>query len=65
MTNTDSNKAICRCRNVYFEDIENAIKEGASSFEEVQQKTKVAGGCGRCIKQAQEITSFLLSKNKN
>lgn len=60
----EDTKVICRCKKVYFEDIENAIKEGASSFEEVQEKTKISTGCGRCSKQAEEITSFLLSKNK-
>lgn len=60
----ENTKVICRCKNVFFEDIETAVKEGASTFEEVQEKTKIATGCGRCLKQAQEITDFLISKNK-
>lgn len=60
----ENTKVICRCKNVFFEDIEAAIKEGASTFEEVQEKTKISTGCGRCLKQAQEVTDFLLSKNK-
>ncbi|WP_167959093.1 (2Fe-2S)-binding protein [Anaerosporobacter faecicola] len=55
-------KAICRCRKVTFEDIEQAVDNGATSFEEVQKETKVATGCGRCVKQAMEITNHLLQK---
>ena len=55
-------KAICRCKKVYFDDLENAIENGASTFEEVQEATKVGTGCKRCVKQAQEVVEHLLNK---
>lgn len=58
----DITKAVCKCRRVYFEDIENAVKDGATSFEEVQKATGVSQGCGVCLKRAKEITDFALSK---
>ena len=43
-------------------DIENAIKSGAKSFEEVQNITNVSRGCGRCSNSVKELISKLLEK---
>lgn len=62
-TQKDMSKAVCRCKKVFFEDLEKAVADGATTFEEVQEVTKVGKGCRRCVKNAQEITEHLL-KNK-
>lgn len=64
MDKRDMSKAICRCKKVFFEDIEAAIDNGASTFEEIKEHTKVSTGCRRCTQQAQEISEHLLSKKR-
>ncbi|MDD5934700.1 MAG: (2Fe-2S)-binding protein [Clostridiales bacterium] len=55
-------KAICRCRKVFLADLEEAVNNGASSFEEVVEVTGIGKGCGRCKKQAQEVTEYFIHR---
>lgn len=41
-------KVICNCLNVTDEDIEEAVLEGADTFDKLQDRTKVATACGKC-----------------
>lgn len=54
---------ICPCFGVTVLDVKNAIKNGASTFEEVQDLTNLGFGCAMCIDSAQIIVDELL-KNK-
>ena len=45
-------------------DIKKAIKNGASSFEEVQAATKVGTGCGDCVESNKVLVNELLLKKK-
>ena len=56
----NKDKAICRCKKVYYQDIEQAVANGETTFEEVQEATKIAKGCGRCKAFAEEITTHIL-----
>ncbi|MCC8069981.1 MAG: (2Fe-2S)-binding protein [Ruminococcus sp.] len=58
----DKDTVICNCYGVTTEDIENAIKNGATSFEEVQEITGVGTGCGACISTAESLVNELLRK---
>ena len=59
----DRNKMVCHCRKVTIGDIEKAVNEGAKTFEEVQQKTKVSTGCRRCLDHAKNVAeSFIKEK---
>lgn len=49
-------KKACECRNVTYGKIEDAIKQGARSFEEVQQLTGCGKSCGKC----QEFIRYLV-----
>lgn len=60
--NNTINKLVCHCKKVSFEDIENAVANGAKSFEEVQEITKVGTGCGRCLTHAKDVTESILAK---
>ena len=42
------NKEACHCRNVTYGMIEDAIKNGAETFQDVQDATGAAKGCGQC-----------------
>ena len=49
-------KQACECRNVTYGKIEDAVKQGARSFEEVQQLTGCGKSCGKC----QEFIRYLV-----
>jgi NAD(P)H-nitrite reductase large subunit len=57
----DNNKVVCRCLKVTEQDLNNAIKKGAKSFEEVQAATKVGTGCGRCVGSNRALVAQLLA----
>jgi len=48
--------------NITDKDIEEAVKSGAKTFKEVQQKTKVGTGDPNCIPEAEELVKFYLEK---
>ena len=39
-------KEACHCKNITYGMIEDAVKSGASSYEEVQKLTGFGTGCG-------------------
>lgn len=60
----DNNKVVCGCFNVTEQDLNNTIKNGAKSFEEVQAVTKVGTGCGKCTDSVKALVDDLLLKRK-
>lgn len=52
----DMNKEACHCRNITYKKIQDAIKGGARSVEEVQKVTGFGTGCGKC----REFTEYLI-----
>ena len=50
------NKIACECRNITYGKIEDAIKAGATTFAEVQQKT----GCGKTCGKCKEFLTYLV-----
>ncbi|MBC2580048.1 (2Fe-2S)-binding protein [Clostridium sp. DJ247] len=60
----DNNKVVCGCFKVTVQDLNNAIKNGAKSFEEVQAATKVGTGCGRCVESNKSLVNELLLRKK-
>ncbi len=59
----DKDKNICYCFNVSVEDIERAIENGATSFDEVQAVTNCGKGCGSCLSKAKATVDELLKKD--
>ena len=60
----EDNKVVCGCYKVIEQDLNNAIKNGAKSFEEVQEITKVGTGCGRCVESNKALVNKLILTNK-
>jgi len=54
------NQIICGCMKVTVQDMINAIKKGARSFEEVQAVTKVGTGCGNCVESNKALFAHLI-----
>ncbi len=44
----DRNKEACTCKNVTYGMVEDAIKAGATTDDEVQKATGFGTGCGKC-----------------
>lgn len=53
---------LCGCMKVTTEDVVAAIENGAKSFEEVQEVTKISTGCGGCKEKNQAVINELLAK---
>jgi len=50
------NKEACHCNNVTYGMIEDAVRAGAVTVEEVQNATGAGKGCGKC----KEFLAFLI-----
>lgn len=50
-----NNKKICRCRNISYLDIENAINLGARDIEDIMKSTGAATCCGGCTSEVLTI----------
>ncbi len=48
-------KVICQCMNVTDKDIEEAIKDGVTTYEELQFRTKCGTSCGECKEETLEL----------
>jgi nitrogen fixation protein NifU and related proteins len=54
-------KIVCQCMNITDHDIEEAVLEGARTYYEVQERTKLGTVCGQCKDEAE----LLLEKFKH
>lgn len=48
-------KIICQCMNVTDHEIEEAVLEGARSYLELQEHTKLGTVCGQCKEEAERL----------
>jgi nitrogen fixation NifU-like protein len=46
---------ICHCLAITDKDIEHAFHQGARTWEQLQQATKIGTGCGSCKEKAMEL----------
>jgi nitrogen fixation NifU-like protein len=52
----EEERVVCKCMNITDQEIEHAVLEGARTFYELQEMTKVGTGCGEC---EEEVTQLL------
>ena len=48
-------KTACHCKNITYGMIEDAIKTGATSYEEVGKRLRFGTGCGKCKEFIQHL----------
>lgn len=60
----DFDYLVCMCNGVSFSTIVNEIRNGASTFSELQGKLGVGSGCGYCNQAIIDILKKELEKNK-
>lgn len=46
---------ICQCMNVTDKDIEGAVKDGARTYEDIQNRTKAGTVCGQCREETEVL----------
>ncbi len=46
---------VCRCMNVTDHDIEAAVKDGARTYQDLQNRTKCGTVCGQCRERTEEL----------
>ena len=51
----DEARVVCQCMKVTDKDIEHAVLEGARTYYELQERTKVGTGCGSCMEEVKKL----------
>lgn len=58
----DLARVVCKCMNVTDHEIEDAVLEGARTFLELQEHTKMSTVCGNCKDEAQQLLHDYVQK---
>lgn len=58
-------KIICQCMNVTDKEIEEAVLEGARTYLDLQEKTKLGTVCGQCKDEAVKLIDLFKEKHFN
>ncbi|MDP8266041.1 MAG: iron-sulfur cluster assembly scaffold protein [Candidatus Aceula meridiana] len=58
-------KIICQCMNVTDHEIEDAVLEGARTYLELQERTKLGTVCGECKDEAEKLLAGYIQKHFN
>ena len=56
-------RLVCQCMNVTDHEIENAVLEGARTFYELQERTKISTVCGQCKPEAERLLERYIKKH--
>jgi len=56
-------RVVCNCMNVTDHEIEEAVLEGARTFYELQEKTKVSTVCGECKEDVERLLEFYKNRH--
>ncbi|MBU4304772.1 MAG: iron-sulfur cluster assembly scaffold protein [Candidatus Omnitrophica bacterium] len=59
----DKARIICRCMNVTDHEIEDAVLEGARTYLELQEHTKLGTVCGQCKDEAARLMNEYIQKH--
>jgi len=60
---TEDARIICQCMIVTDQEIENAVLEGARTFIELQEMTKLGTVCGQCKDEATQLLGEYIQKH--
>jgi len=56
-------KIICQCMNVTDHEIEHAVLEGARTYLELQERTKLGTVCGQCEGEAKKLLAEYIKRH--
>lgn len=60
----DKAKIICQCMNVTDREIKQAVLDGARTYLELQERTKLGTVCGQCKEEAIRLMNEYINENK-
>ncbi|MGN8630087.1 (2Fe-2S)-binding protein [Blautia sp. HCP3S3_G3] len=55
-------KFACNCKSITYGMIEDAVKNGDKSYEEVEKRLRFGTGCGKCKEFIQYLVRDLLTE---
>ena len=61
----DLDKIVCECLGVTNGMVRDAVYNGASTLEEVQEITGASTACGACTDDVQRLVDFFASERDN
>ncbi len=53
------NRLVCECFDIYVDDIKKALKNGASTFEELEESMRLGVLCSGCVNDSKNIIKQL------
>jgi len=56
-------RVVCQCMNVTDKEIEQAVLDGARTFYELQERTKISTVCGQCKPEATRLLQEYVKKH--
>ena len=59
----EEERVVCKCMNISDQEIEHAVLEGARTFYELQEMTKVGSGCGECEEEVKQLLETYKNKH--
>lgn len=58
----DLNKIVCECFGITSGMIKEAIENGATTLEEVQEATDAGTACGACLDDVQRLVDYFTTE---
>ena len=58
----DRNDLVCICKSVSYGKMEDALDNGAQTYEDILEETEAGSVCGGCIERIEEILDRLVVK---
>lgn len=56
-------RVVCKCLNISDHEIEEAVLDGARTFYELQERTKISTVCGQCKDEANQLLQHYVKKH--
>lgn len=58
----DLEKIVCKCLSVTTGMIKDAVDNGATTLEDVQEATEAGTACGACVDDVQRLVDYFTSE---
>ena len=59
----EGERVVCNCMNIKDSEIEHAVLDGARTYYELQEKTKIGTVCGECKGEAERLLEYYTNKH--
>jgi len=59
----EESRVVCKCMNVTDHEIEECVLEGARTFYELQERTKISTVCGKCTDEVKQLLKTYIDKH--